>query len=161
INPAAGESVNPETLDAFEIGTKSDLLDNRLRVNAAAFHYEFDNLQVYSFTPLAAALGNQILLNAASAVDYGAEASIQAAATPVLALSASGTYTHATYKSFRNFLVYAPGQAGSLSPNVAEIVNASGNTLQRAPKWSSRVSGRYTFPLPSNDRIVVGANWYY
>ena len=61
INPAAASEVNPETLDAYEIGAKSDLLDNRVRFNAAVFHYKFDNLQVYSFEPNSGGLGNQIL----------------------------------------------------------------------------------------------------
>ena len=31
------EELKPETLDAYEVGLKSDLLDHRLRINAAAF----------------------------------------------------------------------------------------------------------------------------
>src|SRR5882757_7437265 len=41
---------DPEKLDAYEIGFKSDLLSRRLRVNAAAFYYDYSNLQVAKFT---------------------------------------------------------------------------------------------------------------
>ena len=36
----------PEEIDNYEIGIKSQLLDDRLRINAAAFLYNYDGLQV-------------------------------------------------------------------------------------------------------------------
>ncbi|GIR82746.1 MAG: hypothetical protein CM15mP84_04940 [Cellvibrionales bacterium] len=34
-----------ETIDAYEVGLKTDLADGRVRVNGAAFFYTYDNLQ--------------------------------------------------------------------------------------------------------------------
>ena len=46
-NPGAGPDVfDEETITNVEVGLKSTLLDGRLRVNAAAFRYEYDDLQV-------------------------------------------------------------------------------------------------------------------
>ena len=39
-----------ETIDAFEVGLKTDLDGGRVRINVAAFMYEYDNLQ-YHATP--------------------------------------------------------------------------------------------------------------
>ena len=36
----------PETILSYELGYKADMLDNRLRVNAAVFHYEVDDMQL-------------------------------------------------------------------------------------------------------------------
>jgi iron complex outermembrane recepter protein len=40
------DSFEPEDVDSYEIGTKSDLLGDRLRVNLALFHTQFDNIQL-------------------------------------------------------------------------------------------------------------------
>ncbi|MGO4610745.1 TonB-dependent receptor, partial [Variovorax sp. 2RAF20] len=47
----APEDLGPyddETVDAFEVGAKSEFLDRRLRLNAAAFYYDYQDLQVYT-----------------------------------------------------------------------------------------------------------------
>ena len=38
--------VEPETVDAFELGLKARLLDNTLQVNAAAFYYDYSGQQI-------------------------------------------------------------------------------------------------------------------
>lgn len=40
----------PEFLNAYEIGVKSNLLDRRLRLNATAFYYDYTNYQVSQIT---------------------------------------------------------------------------------------------------------------
>jgi iron complex outermembrane receptor protein len=39
------ESFEDETIDAYEIGYKTDLMNGRVRANAAAFYYDYTNLQ--------------------------------------------------------------------------------------------------------------------
>lgn len=39
------ESFEDETIDAYEIGYKADLMNGRVRTNAAAFYYDYTNLQ--------------------------------------------------------------------------------------------------------------------
>ncbi len=38
--------VDPETVDAYEIGVKSRLANNRVQINAAMFYYKYDNQQI-------------------------------------------------------------------------------------------------------------------
>ncbi len=40
-----------ETIDAYELGLKTDLLDGRMRLNSAAFFYTYDNLQYQATDP--------------------------------------------------------------------------------------------------------------
>ena len=40
-----------ETVDAWELGIKTDFADNRVRLNAAAFYYEYKNLQYQATDP--------------------------------------------------------------------------------------------------------------
>ena len=40
------EPVDPETLDAYTIGLKSEYLQRKLRVNIEGFYYDYNNIQV-------------------------------------------------------------------------------------------------------------------
>ena len=44
-DPSEVTQVDPETLDAYEIGFKSTFFDNRVQLNGAAFFYTYDNQQ--------------------------------------------------------------------------------------------------------------------
>ena len=44
------DDFEPEHLTAFEAGGKSQWLNGRLALNAAAFYYDFDDLQVRTIT---------------------------------------------------------------------------------------------------------------
>ncbi len=44
-------NVDPETVDSFEVGFKSTLFDGLLRLNAAGFYNNYDDIQVQGFTP--------------------------------------------------------------------------------------------------------------
>jgi len=48
----------PEFVDAYELGLKGDFLDGRLRVNATAFYYEYEDQQFINQVGLAADLEN-------------------------------------------------------------------------------------------------------
>lgn len=39
------ESFEDETIDAYEVGLKTEFMDNRIRTNIAAFYYDYANLQ--------------------------------------------------------------------------------------------------------------------
>jgi iron complex outermembrane receptor protein len=43
-------SFEPEKLNAYEAGFKSELFDHRLRLNGAAFHYDYTNIQMIKLT---------------------------------------------------------------------------------------------------------------
>jgi len=45
------QNVDVEKLDAFEVGTKTRLLDNKLQLNAAAFYYIWKNQQIFFVGP--------------------------------------------------------------------------------------------------------------
>src|SRR3546814_15175180 len=67
-SPPSADVIQPEVLDAYEAGLKTDLLDRRVRLNVAGFYYEYKNLQVTVFTPTSA-----VLQNGAKARIYGAD----------------------------------------------------------------------------------------
>ena len=67
------EPVDPEILDAYTIGLKSEYLQRRLRVNIEGFYYDYNNIQV---TQILAAVSH--ITNAARATIKGIDLEISA-----------------------------------------------------------------------------------
>ncbi len=124
---AATTPYNPETVDNFEFGTKSEWLDHRLRLNADVFYMLYKDMQQELSVALNSGTGQETLfLNAAKAKIYGFE--LDAAAMPMTGLTITATlgFLHARYTSFIDptsgaDLTYlklrrAPSVSGSLSP---------------------------------------------
>jgi iron complex outermembrane receptor protein len=153
--PGTPGPVNPETLTDYEIGSKSDLLNSRLRVNTSAYYYDFKDIQVEIVNPTAA--GTTILQNAASATAYGGELGIDAVVTDNLVLGSGVAYEHSRYDRYDNFAGFEPAAVG----NTQVAVDASGNEMQRAPNWVISTKGDYTQPLSSGDSLKVHVGWYY
>ncbi|MFT6898611.1 MAG: iron complex outermembrane receptor protein, partial [Paraglaciecola sp.] len=63
-----------ETINSFEVGFKSDLLDNTLRLNAATFYYQIDDMQ---FSAIGGGANNTALVNADKGTGYGFEVDAQ------------------------------------------------------------------------------------
>lgn len=130
-----------ETVDSFEVGMKSDLLDGRLRLNVTAFHAEYDDYQVFQFRfdPFS---GTTALLvsNAASVTTEGVEVEGVAHFSDAFELEYGIGFTDATFDDF-------PG--GAVDPDTGAPVNVAGNTLPRAPELTAHLTARYAFDLGS------------
>ncbi len=82
-DPSELSIAEPETIDAFEVGLKSQFADRRVTLNLAAFYYKYSNQQFLNIDPNTAA---QTLLNIPRSTIYGAEAELLARATDNLTL---------------------------------------------------------------------------
>ncbi|MFV3074958.1 TonB-dependent receptor [Niveispirillum fermenti] len=78
---------DPEKLWTYEVGTRHQLLDNRLIVDAAAYYNDWQGVQS-SFFPVGAAIG--YITNGGKVQGYGIDASLTA--RPVSGLTVSATY---------------------------------------------------------------------
>lgn len=80
------DTYDKETLDSFEVGFKTKLMDNRLRLSGAAFYQDYTNAQQFEFD------GNvfvQSLYNIPESSISGIEASLEFAATEALTVNAA------------------------------------------------------------------------
>jgi iron complex outermembrane receptor protein len=91
------ETYDKEILDSFEIGQKSTWLDGRLRLNAAVFYEDYDDVQVFEFD---GAIFVQSLFNIPKSEVYGAELSFDWAATSSLTLSGGIGWLESEIKEF-------------------------------------------------------------
>ena len=83
---------DPETVDSYEIGSKNDFLDGRLRLNVAVFHTVLQGAQFSSILTTTALPGtNTLILNATG--DYKVDgAEVEAVYALTDAISFRGTY---------------------------------------------------------------------
>ncbi|HEY8352498.1 MAG TPA: TonB-dependent receptor [Sphingomonadales bacterium] len=131
---------DPETLDTFEIGLKSDLFDRRLRINLAAFYNIYKDMQVVQNITYASGANSATIQNAAKAKTKGIELEITAVPVDGLTIAAAGAYLDAAYSEFDTFV---------LAPNGIDLIPVSfaGNELMNAPKWSGSASVTYDAPV--------------
>lgn len=93
-NPA----VQPQFINAFEAGVKSELFGRRLRLNASVFHYDISNYQIRSAA--AGALGAAVLLNAASVKVDGLDVEFDAAPVDNLRIFGGFTWLDSRFSNF-------------------------------------------------------------
>ncbi|CAN7142663.1 TonB-dependent receptor [Phenylobacterium sp. LjRoot225] len=119
----------PEEVITYEGGLKTRAFDQRLSANLAVFYNDYRDLQVSFYDP--AYVGSR-RGNAGQAHTWGVELETQAALTRRLSAQLAGGYLFAIYDSYKG-----AGGAG---------VNADGNRLPGAPRWT--LSGAMTWDVP-------------
>jgi iron complex outermembrane receptor protein len=144
--------VKPEQLDAFELGLKTKLFDNRLRLNVAGFYYDYKDIQVQTVIPA----GTRIV-NAASARMKGIDVDFDLAISRDFHLGGGLSYLDGKYKSFENAPFLAPLPTGG---NMSFTGDASGNRLVNAPKWQANLNASYVIPSSIGDFTLAGQYAY-
>ena len=119
VSPVVAQQVaNPESVDSYEAGMRTTLLDRRLRLNAAVFSMDYRDLQqlrVIQFAPGVTAI---LTANAASSKIKGFEMEGRAVFDNNWSLDFSYGHLDAKFKNY----IFDP------------TLDFSGNRMQRAPK---------------------------
>jgi iron complex outermembrane receptor protein len=147
----------PETINAYETGVKSELLDRRLRINADVFQYDYNNLQVRLPVPT----GGVNIQNAASARVRGAE--LETAFNPWRGVKLGFNTTYLDAQFTQGVLPEVPPNAlfafgANIPLQTASIV---GNTMSRAPKWQLGLTADYDHPIGPQETLTVGMSYRY
>ncbi|WP_421730891.1 TonB-dependent receptor [Brevundimonas sp.] len=123
-------SFDPEEVEAYEIGLKSDLFDSRVRLNAAIYAMDRTDSQIdftlVTVNPITGSSRNTVeTINAPGTTEIrGLELEGQFQATEHLRFSASYAYTDATVPDTVNpfngvsqqvFIIYTPENAGTVA----------------------------------------------
>lgn len=149
-NPSQLDPIDAETADAFEIGSKSVLFDDKLIFNAAIFYAKYSNFQANNFDTLNGVVITR-LTNAGKVSTKGLEIDFLARPTENFSLNGGLAYTDA---QIENFLV-PPG-----SPPTA--TDLSGRGLPFSPDWKASLSGEYVVPLESLPvNLVLNSQFTY
>ena len=135
----------PEHATSYEVGAKITGWDNRFALNAAAFHVDYENLQVAQivFTSVQ-------LTNAGRAQADGLEFEFLLEPTTQLRTRANVSYLDAHYTRFADCL---QGMSG--------LIDCTGNPLKNAPRWSGSFEAEYSLPTNFGPSVVFTSGLTY
>lgn len=136
----------PETVDNFELGVRTEFWDSKARVNLTVFHTDYSNKQeeVITVSPANPQVTETTVQNAASARMNGAEAEIMVLPTPNLTLRSAIGYLDGEYTSFL----------------IGGVDVKDQRNFRYAPDWSISVGGDYRWPIAATDgEVVFAANY--
>lgn len=162
-----------ETVTSYEIGIKSALADRKVRINASAFHYDYDDLQVAVLYP-----DRSVVENAANARIRGLDFELSARPNRQFAFDLSFEVLDDEFVDFTSLDPVLQAQfvegllaAGLIDP--AQVLQGgggalpipptdlSGNGLPRAPDLSATAALSYTFDLGGTGSLIARGEYQY
>ena len=157
------DPVKPETVTAGEIGLKSMWWDQRLRINGAAFYYDYDHIQVFQVRNSTSGFPLFTLLSANDAELFGVELEVEMRplegwappAVEGLQIFLSGSWLEGQYNDFED-VRSDPGQAGNII-----LDEFSGNQLINAPKYSFIGYVQWPLEVATAGTITPRFDWSY
>ncbi|MFW6093526.1 MAG: TonB-dependent receptor [Pseudomonadota bacterium] len=162
---ASDARFDSEEASGVELGARTTLFDRRLTLNATAYDFDYDELQNQIFDPVT--LG-QAVANVGTLRTRGLELESlwRVPGIDGLNLRADVAYNDAEYSDYVG-TCYA-GQTIAEGCNLVPGPNGAftsqdfdGRTPPRAPEWSGRAGGTYSFPVSDGTWIEVTADLSY
>lgn len=146
VRPLDTAYASPEYIDAWETGFKADLFDRRMRLNAAAFFYDYTDQQFINVVGF-----SNFLENAGGSQIAGLEAELWARVTERLTLQLGLGYLETEYTELdlANTETIADRD---------DRVDLSGNELISAPKLNTSVSVDYDLLLTDRGLLTLNLN---
>jgi iron complex outermembrane recepter protein len=151
----------PEKLTAWEVGFKSEFLDQKLRWNGAVFDYDYSNIQMTKLTA-----DNQLQeYNGPPARSYGADFDAEAQVTKQLTLNLGASYIHDRFTADSPTVQWNvpnpiyPGGSDSF------FASAKGNHLPDTPDWTANMGATYVLQTSTGDwtlnaDYLHNSGWY-
>ena len=160
-------TADSETILSWEAGFKSRLFNNMLSLNASAFTYTVNDIQLNGND----SNGNGVLFNADKAKAYGLEAEAEFRPVSNLSLGLGLSLLHSEIKDKRvyaqvcvlNKVVVCTVQDPTITatpfgtPTV--FAQIDGNPLPNAPEYTVSFTGRYDVPMGNGGKLFVSTDW--
>lgn len=131
---------DPEFVTTYELGFKSELYNNKLRVSGAIFYTDYKDRQVPQFEAIGG-IPTVITRNAGKADIKGAEIEFNFAATENILLYGAVSYLDGEYDEF----IGATAGGGDFS----------GNTTEKTPEWNINFGSEYRAPVANGEFIIA------
>lgn len=149
--PVFSTPYDDEQVDNIEFGIRSDLWDNRLRLNANIFFAEYEDLQRGVIRAAPTSTGQETFTdNAAGAESQGIEVSFSLVPAPGWSINGNIGYLDIEYKDF----------IADLTGDGIETDN-SDLDLVRAPKWDMSIGASYEFDLADMGSLTLASRYSY
>ncbi|RSU55311.1 TonB-dependent receptor [Sphingobium yanoikuyae] len=135
---------SPEQVTSYEVGTKLDLFGRLLRLNVAAFHMDFTNIQVNASTLQPNGILTNVVRNAGQAKIDGVE--VESLLRPVQGLEIA---VNASYNNSR-FTRVSPG-----------VTFSTADHPTYTPKWIINPSVQYRIDLGDESSLTARVDYSY
>ncbi|MET0985440.1 MAG: TonB-dependent receptor, partial [Steroidobacteraceae bacterium] len=145
---AGSQGYDPEILDAYEVGLKSELFGRRLRFNASVFYYDYQDIQVQAIPQFTIET-----TNAAKAHIQGIDVDFQAAVTDALTLSGGFAVLDSEYDSYGDAVSFPASRLDGPTTRF----DASGNETVHTPKFTGSLAADYRIRAAVGE-FVLAAN---
>jgi len=147
------EAITPydqETVENYELGLKSDWLDNTLRMNFTVFLMDYKDKQEEIHLPdtLSGTGQKTVVANASTATMQGAEIELQANPMDGLSLRANLAYLDTKYDSFE----FDDGNG---------VQDLSYLEFRRAPEWTGNIDATYEWKTSANTNMWARVSYHY
>ncbi len=149
----------PEEIDSFEVGYKADLFDNRMRINAAVFYYEVDDMQL---SVIGGATNTNQVINADKGEAFGFELDGEWLLSENLLVTFGASYNDTEIKD--GTLATVPCGSGGctptdpVDPTDSSRVLLGGNPFPRAPETTYNLTARWGTEV-GNGEVYVFTDW--
>jgi len=155
-NVADFNVADPEYLDAFEVGVKSQLFDRRLQLNSALFYYQYRDQQFVN----ARSLTESVMVNAGESRIYGLELEAVAQVTDHFRATVGFSLLDTEYRELFLSRTPAPGQTcPSPTPGTTLCTyDLAGNELIEAPRSSINAALDYSVPVSARGTLNFHAD---
>lgn len=154
-------SYDPEELMAYEIGYKTQFLNNTLQINGSFYFYDYDTIHTFSTEVSDIGGTTTSVLEAPGAEIRGAEIEGMWLATDQLTLGGSFSYTPSKYT--KDLFLNDPARAdrpASLYPDFDALTeNIKGNQLLQVPEMKATAWASYQFNLARGANLQLMANY--
>ncbi|WP_159791649.1 TonB-dependent receptor [Croceibacterium salegens] len=151
--------VNPEKVEAFELGTK--ISGGTIDLNLAAYYQTLKDGQFSLTRPIPAPpFFTSTLTNAAQSEAYGVDVELLWRPTSEFTLNAMVGYLHS---EFTKFFSKDPLDPALFGPGGAAVQDSdlSGNATRMSPKWSVNLNPNYELDLGQTGSLAFGTNFAY
>jgi iron complex outermembrane recepter protein len=135
-----GPITQPDTLWTYELGLKSNWIDNRIAANVALFHQKWDGVQLNATQPC----GFTGFVNGGDASGNGAELEMTARLSKAWSANLSASYVYNKFTSVTSGIGYFPGER-----------------VPGAPEENASAGVQYNFSLGSNWNGYARADYVY
>ena len=140
---AAAQPYDPETVNNFEVGMKSEWMDGRVRLNVSAFFMEYKNKQEEQSVPAVGGTGQQTkVTNAAEASINGVEVDFSWLVNEYFTLEGNLGWLDAEFDSLRD---------------EALDVDLTYLELRRAPELTATIAPVVTIPIGQGQLVARAA----
>jgi iron complex outermembrane recepter protein len=140
-----------EKISTFEVGMKSS--GPRYRFNAAAFYYDYSDLQSQVWDGF-----GTILSNADDATMYGFEVDGVYNVTESFQIRATAAYLHSEYGEFIGTAFDLPNSQGGMPAN--NFVDLEGDQMIIAPEWTASLGFTYNVQTRFGE-VEASSNYHY